>query len=118
MKTRKGFVSNSSSSSFILDSNYLIEKFGYEWEDKVREKIKLLAEVYEEHERPIDDMMTISKTPEAVEAFHSLASRYANGHYSEEEGDVIINSRGNNSIPWPIQEYIEYELWGSRYHWG
>jgi hypothetical protein len=34
-----------------------------------------------------------------------------------EKGNILIHSRDDNSIPWPVQECIESYL-GTRYHLG
>lgn len=122
MKTRNGFVSNSSSSSFIIKDKS---------EKKVRNYIRTLLDAENQLEggnKSIDDICTTSTTNNV----HTHAFEYYNwGNYGKEitfdqykklhdikkdEPGVVVESTDDNSIPWAIQEALSNI--GTRYHWG
>lgn len=116
MKVRNGFVSNSSSSSFLIDarkySEYQVEKII----DKALEVEEL--KYGEKHSR--DDICTlytmksgspmIEEIKEAGYSFHQDTSYY-------DFPCIRVDSIGSNSIPWGVQEVLEdFALF--RHHWG
>jgi hypothetical protein len=123
MKHRKGFVSNSSSDSFLLVSTKSAEQFK-EWLQKV-------YTVVEEVDDNIDNILTIYEIDKkGAEAFNKEITDYSslrrNGNYinniieaSGETGHKIIrvDSTQDNSIPWSIQELLE-KKGAFRQHWG
>ncbi len=106
MKIRKGFVSNSSSSSFVITDKVLTEG-----------RIKsLITSNFDVSVNDIDYAMTFDKVSQ-----EDIEYRRDCGDYSKLDkhlGSLVINSKEDNSIPWEIQEYIEDELDGIHYHWG
>lgn len=125
MKYRNGFVSNSSSSSFI------ITKFS---EEEVKTYIEKLIEslnVVSEEKTSVDDILYTYTIDDADE--HRLEhynwgcwddqnkltiKQYKNMNERKNivEKAVVVQSTSDNSIPWFIQEALENI--GERFHWG
>ena len=115
MKIRKGFVSNSSSSSFICDTKASL--------DKVREKLDLILEC---HNSLSGEHLTFEGT--------FCEPYYGSQNYDKELNDcgymrqvyecdttvgkVIIDSAGDNTIPYQWFEIIEFAFNGRRIHLG
>lgn len=122
MKTRAGFVSNSSSSSFLLDgSEYSV--------DTIIRYIQALLDaenIVSNNVVSIDDICTVSLC-NADDFFRECGSFYHEFDRGEEEyvhrlsgkyGECVrVDSTGDNSIPWPIQESLE-NIAIKRQHWG
>jgi hypothetical protein len=88
MKIRTGFISNSSSSSFLIDATKYPKH-------KIEQYIKALLEA----EDIIDGNATMQM------------------YKTSFPGKVVeVHSIGDNSIPWPIQDALERI--GRRDHWG
>ena len=111
MKIRSGFVSNSSSSSFICDTHMSPGEVEYklrellDFYNKMFERCFEFEEVFEEPFR--DDTGIWKKEIED----------YIAGSI-ETKGKIIINSRSDNSIPWEIVDFIENLFNGYRIHLG
>ena len=123
MKIRSGFVSNSSSSSFILDGS----KFTV---DKLKSAIKnvmiasnivtpeecihidpdLVCEIHEEKTG-----INFLKQVKAYEAYYEDERFFNKEDYDKPV--IIIDSVSNNSIPWSVQEFLE-RIAILRQHWG
>ena len=116
MKMRIGFVSNSSSSSFILDGNKFTK-------DKIEEYITTMAAVdklvHDTDYETINDFCTIyeDKSPK-------IFNERLKDHYGDRAGNIkhkgkviIVDSTSDNSIPRPIQEALE-SISLMRAHWG
>ena len=113
MKVRMGFVSNSSSSSFVLDA----KKFPLMKVIEFVEKLVEASNVVSEYEYSLNDICDIYECEDLKE----MNSRIIDWGYGEPikfDGPVvIIDSTGDNSIPYPIQEAIE-AIAITRKHWG
>jgi hypothetical protein len=122
MKTRRGFVSNSSSSSFIIKNRKA---------KKIRAYIKKLIDADNElnnNNLDIDNICTIIELNDVNIHSYSYYNwcNYRNEISFEEykklksirkeEPGVLIESKNDNSIPWPIQEALQHI--GQRFHWG
>lgn len=113
MKIRNGFVSNSSSSSFICSTKLNL--------DQVKNKLDIMVEMYNRlynAKETFDDMFeypyVISKTN--IEGYKERISYFGGGSVSI--GDIIIDSAGDNSIPWMLHTAIEDLLNANRIHLG
>jgi hypothetical protein len=128
MKIRQGFVSNSSSTSFVISSKKNAEEFET-W------LINVFAAIYDVDkkvaEAKVHRCLDISfGEEEAVEMVSKIVNEGWSSHKARdieeiiehakkaEENIIIINSTGDNSIPYPIQELFESNLRCTRVHWG
>ena len=138
MKIRNGFVSNSSSTSFLLNgSAYTIEQ--------ITEVLKLGLEIEkllfpERDERSIGEMCEIRMDPDCNNFLDMMRTYMAVD--DDEDGDtaaqvnrafvnnreyvidrlenkpcIVINSTGDNTIPYRIQEILE-SISVMKQHWG
>ena len=111
MKIRNGFVSNSSSSSFICDTKMSVEE--------VRDKLQKIVEFYNDM---TDERLMFD------EVFHEpfvsddsyCNSSWADHYYAmkESKGKIIIESAGDNSIPYLLMDFIESIFDADRCHLG
>ena len=110
MKTRMDFVTNSSSSSFVVKDSWYEKNIT---EENLREDLEKMLEMHEaltgEH-KEIGDILTI--TP--VENTEEIARRYEDiwWNLSEEEledmeGGKFIIITEENSVPYPVLKMIE-----------
>lgn len=117
MKIRNGFVSNSSSSSFILDGNkYSVEIIG-EYISKLLEAENLI----QHSDKKVDDICTIKKY-NYVEDYYkdSYIEDYEEYGYKRVVCDcpvIVVDSVRDNSIPWAVQSPLE-DIALKRHHWG
>jgi hypothetical protein len=128
MKIRTGFISNSSSSSFLIDAT----KYS---KHKIEQYIKALLEAEDiingNANIFINDVCTIIENPSAekylseVLAYRTYPKKPTSNEISATmqmyktsfPGKVVeVHSIGDNSIPWPIQDALERI--GRRDHWG
>lgn len=129
MIKRKGFVSNSSSTSFILDGEYYSL-------DKIKEYLKLLVDAencLEDTDLKLDEVCKIYEENSAYNILKKIIE-YENYdmNYTDSQIETLINNtyeykkfRGkviiidsieDNSIPWHIQCFLQEN--GYRQHWG
>ena len=117
MKTRTGFVSNSSSSSFVCDTKKSITE--------VNEDLKVLLDFWNkwmpEHwdsddltERKFEDVF--GEIFIADEKHEKMMTE--DWQYEEPAGRLIIRSADDNSIPCEMFELIERKFNGYRNHLG
>lgn len=112
MKVRSGFVSNSSSSSFILDaSKYNVQQ--------IKDYITKLLEAYSiitKDNLTFKDICKISEE-DSIDRISNVINRYYGETISHKGKILLIDSTHDNSIPWSIQEaLIDISLY--RQHWG
>jgi hypothetical protein len=113
MKIRSGFVSNSSSSSFICSTKMNL--------DQVRNKLNIMVEMYnrlfdaqETFDSMFEDPYVISRIN--IEGYKKTISYFGGGRVAI--GDTIINSTDDNSIPWMLHTAIEDLFHANRIHLG
>lgn len=107
MKIRQGFVSNSSSSSFVCNTNLSI--------DEVKEKLKSLLEFYNEF---CKEDLEFDK----IFGFIGLSQDKCedSDYYTDEIGKdkFVICSKNDNSIPYELWDFIEKKFDAFRVHHG
>ncbi len=118
MKTRLGFVSNSSSTSFlVLGMN-------------TKKVYKLLQKIIDDYNKDngevkLESILSVKKnTKEIKKEMREMQEIYGITDAVIENTKVIIDSIDSNSIPWEIQEAIPNEFYRregvtvERQHWG
>jgi len=126
MKIRSGFVSNSSSSSFICSSTLSVKE--------AEEKLKIMVNFYNDlcgtslkfedvFQKPFK--ITKDKKSKKYKGFISnwIFGKNSQGVYRVNEqkdldGKLIINSSDDNSIPWELFELVSSFFDGRRVHLG
>lgn len=111
MKLRTGFVSNSSSSSFICETDMSV--------DQVREKLVVLLNAHNELFGTSLSFYEVFDDPFVADDSY-CNSEWADYHrpMREAKGKVIIESVGDNSIPYEMWRYIEELFAADRCHLG
>jgi hypothetical protein len=111
MKKRIGFVSNSSSSSFICHTDMSLED--------VNDKLVILLDFYNEFN---DTNLSFDEVfCEPFVASKEYASDEWGKTYSaiaESEGKIVIEGSCDNSIPWTLFDFIEDKFEAIRCHLG
>lgn len=138
MKIREGFVSNSSSSSFVCLSKISAKT--------AKERLKALLDVYNlltnshlTFEETFQDPFVVSSHDKRSKAYkeemdgwifgkdapyqnarvgNSFTDRAVIGKESDLDGKLIINGVGDNSIPYTLFDLIEEGFNGTRLHLG
>ena len=124
MKIRQGFVSNSSSSSFIINYNNECEKkFTVEI---VTEILTDLIKVYNLANKDTLCFENIFDYVAIISDVHIKERiKYESHPYYEDKTDmkkvknkIVIVGKTDNSIPYPIMEFIENTMDAKHWHWG
>ena len=113
MKIRNGFVSNSSSESFLCRTNYTVE----ETKNILQKMLDFYNEIFK-IELTFEDVfvMPYISTKEYLEDMKDYDS-YLN--FKENDvGRVVIDSMSDNSIPYPLFDMIEEKFDAERIHLG
>jgi hypothetical protein len=111
MKIRNGFVSNSSSSSFICSTDMRI--------CEVRRMLEKLLDMHNEFMNEDLSFDDVFRQPFIADEAYTKGE-WA-GHYryiADSKGKVIIESAGDNSIPYEMFDYIEEKFDAVRCHLG
>lgn len=113
MKIRSGFVSNSSSSSFIIAQ----KKYSLETIKNYISKLLEAENFIEKTNLSLDDICKVYEE-DSVNQLNSMIDKYWKEDHIYFEGKIIVvDSTGDNSIPWSIQEALE-NIAIQRQHWG
>jgi len=118
MKIRNGFVSNSSSSSFLIDAT----KYSKEKVTEYIESLLVAHNIIENTDLSLEDICFINNTSGSV-FFKEVAEFYsANKDLVHRDADkypdcIVVDSTSDNSIPWNIQDALE-RIAIKRQHWG
>jgi len=111
MKIRRGYVSNSSSSSFVCSTKMSV--------DEVREKLEKMVEFLNEFD---DENLTFD---EIFRDPFIADEEYCGGEWADHyptiknsKGKIIIESAWNSSIPYEMFEFIENKFEAIRCHLG
>ena len=137
MKYRSGFISNSSSTSFVISMYAPPEKKKTKKEiipilEKIIEaynvlegkniKYQEILEIDIVDDKIIEEMIEFKKEYEYNEETGDYEAKVLSAHIVESikrsKGSVILNSNDENTIPHIVQELIEIKLWVKRFHWG
>jgi len=126
MKIRQGFVSNSSSSSFICSSTLSVK----EAEEKLKAMVTFYNELYgtaHQFEDVFQKPFKITKDKKSKEYLGYIADWIfgENPQYvrcvkekKDMNGKLIINGSEDNSVPYELFELIENFFSGTRVHLG
>lgn len=110
MKIRTGFVSNSSSSSFICNTKMTVEE--------VTESLQIMLDFYNK----INDMNLpfdcVFEPPFIADETYGNNWKYHYPEMSRASGKVIIHSDSDNTIPYELFEFIESKFDARRFHLG
>lgn len=119
MKIRNGFVSNSSSSSFIIDPKTTTIEKVEEYIEKLVEAHNILAD----NKITMSDICVVYKQ-RGEQFFEKILKYYNPSTYIIEKYNkckniecIVVDSTGDNSIPWEIQDALE-SISIMRQHWG
>ena len=128
MKIRNGFVSNSSSSSFICSTSMDLEK--------VRQKLETMLNNYNDLFEDSLKFDEVFEEPFRISGQDAMSREYKDHIFSwifqkngrcwitgvekidDLDGKLIINSAGDNSVPWELVDTIEKLFEGQRVHLG
>lgn len=127
MKIRGGFVSNSSSSSFVIDSS----KYSGRDIETYIQKLLDAENFIESTDLTVADICVVYDLKDTTEFWSDRFEYECYGQSGQNKetyieikqksypaGFILVESIRDNSIPWSIQNSLE-ELSGSkRFHWG
>ena len=110
MKTRTGFVSNSSSSSFVCDTELAPGEVAAKLEELIKMYNKLMNKHYD-----YDSMFEYPRigTPHTHKDWHDYEPSLRTAG-----GKIVIDSAGDNTIPYELFDLIEVMFEGVRCHLG
>lgn len=111
MKIRNGFVSNSSSSSFICKTDLSVTEVS----EKLHKIHQLYCEIYDDESSFTD---CYEEPLYLTDAEKKEYFKYWTTHYEIPEGNIIINSASDNSIPFDLFDMIENAFNARRIHLG
>jgi len=110
MRSRIGFISNSSTSSFICPSDVSVEKA-----TEIMKKICKVAEMF--------DLELCENDYAVFTADDTYGMGWDEWYKSEieqavKEGRTIVEEITSNAFPWSLLDLIESALWARRLHFG
>lgn len=108
MKLRTGFVSNSSSSSFVCDTKMSVKE--------VESSLRRLLEIYNEFFDASLKFNEVFKKPfRCTKEYQKSMTEWG---YDANVGSLIIESESDNTIPYVLFDWIEEKFNGYRNHLG
>jgi hypothetical protein len=108
MKTRLGFVSNSSSTSFYIDSSiYTKQQVVDAIENMIAEGLFAQYTVYQSNQKELSKQ---------YKDYHDIRDEVINN--SIPYNCIVVDSQSDNSIDYEIQEMLEIRFNAYRQHWG
>ena len=112
MKMRSGFVSNSSSSSFVCQTKMTIKE--------VEEALHQLLNFYNEFSGENLKFNKVFKKPfyPTKEFVKNMNENWGHLYYDYSEDKMVIESTDDNSIPYALFNLIEEKFEASRNHLG
>lgn len=117
MKIRNGFVSNSSSSSFIINTqSEYYNDLSIEDVTDIMDKLLEVVKIYKDIQ---DNVYTIELLPNNSKIIKKRKEYGYEDHIEVIDNQIIyIESTDDNSIPYFIQQFLEDELNATRLYWG
>lgn len=124
MKKRYGYVSNSSSSSFVVYA-YQDDDITMTRVERIIDRVISAYNILKEDTLKKDNVLEISVVDIQL-AKKKVEYMEIDGAISKEQkkwvkdciGKIVIHSVDDNSIPYVMQEMIESELYTDMWHWG
>lgn len=114
MKIRTGFVSNSSSSCFICNTNFSVEEVTVRLSHIIREYYNIAG-----YPVPLlDQIATVTIADETNQEFLEEWSEWYPELKNIKDGDILIRSVGDNSIPYDTFNKIESTFHAYKFHLG
>jgi hypothetical protein len=112
-------ITNSSSELFVMKENkdvdVLREALREIWEGF--KKIKGDDELYE-NEDELEDILTVEIANKSDVKYWKSQEKDWNYKFDVKEGDILIKSTSDNTIPYGIQTIIENDFNATRFHLG
>lgn len=114
MKSRKGFISNSSSTSFVIDATKYPEEKVTSFIQKILEALNELTNT----KITLNNICHIHTDNSVEQINKQIKEFYSHDDSVLHKGPVVIvDSVDDNSIPWTVQEVLE-SIALKRQHWG
>jgi len=110
MKLRNGFVSNSSSSCFVCNTDMTVEQ--------VKDKLADLLEVHNEYTSDCLQFDNVFLDPFIADKNFCEEDWRSDYGLGNAEGKILIVSTSDNSIPYEMFDYIESKFDARRIHCG
>jgi len=111
MKIRNGFVSNSSSCSFVCQTKYTLK----ETKKILQKMLNSYNDTFNENNKFEDvfGKLYIGDTNTDIEF-----KKWGQNPHAKIKEKIIIDSKSDNTIPWSIMKLIEEKFNADHYHWG
>ena len=114
MKNRIGFVSNSSSCSFILNPRWDL--------NVVKEKLRMLVDFYNKFNSIDIKLEYMFMEPFISDGnnfeLNDIAGNSEDWDIQTRPGEIVIVSKSDNTVPYEIISWIEFGMDARRYHLG
>ena len=101
-------ITNSSSELFVKEADKSVEVI-----EDILQKLLDVTNISRSENTELSDVLNVS-----IADRDSTSDDDWGYGITWKKGDIIIKSESDNTIPWPMQEFIENELNATRYHLG